>query len=34
MDKGKDKGKGKGKVIHVQVWTGLEGSMSVRLPDF
>jgi hypothetical protein len=27
-------GKGKGKVNPLQVWTGLEGSRRLRLPDF
>jgi len=27
-------GKGKGKAIPLQAWTGLEGSRTLRLPDF
>ena len=33
-DKIKGTGKGKGKAIPLQAWTGPEGSMSFRLPDF
>ena len=29
-----DRGTGKGKAIPLQVWTGPEGSRSLRLPDF
>jgi len=28
------KGKGKGKAVPLQTWTGLEGSMRLRFPDF
>jgi len=32
--KGKSKSKGIGKAIPLQAWTGPEGSIRLRLPDF